>query len=123
PIPKPPQPLVHVLPAAEDLGRVYQADLPINAGMRAFARDERALPPVDGSTWSAWRKAANEDHRAFVMPPPMPGAADLGQIISGLSSSLAHGTRLVNGAGNYTVWVHRFFQYKRYGTQLAPMSG
>jgi acetolactate synthase I/II/III large subunit len=123
PIPKPPQPLVHVLPAAEDLGRVYQSDLPINAGMRAFASAARALPAVDGSAWSAWRKAANEDHRAFMTPPPMPGAVDLGAIIAALSKSLPDDAMIVNGAGNYTVWVHRFFQYKRYGTQLAPMSG
>jgi acetolactate synthase-1/2/3 large subunit len=123
PIPKPPQALVHVLPAAEDLGRVYQADLPIEAGVRAFARAARAQKPVDGSAWSAWRKAGNDDHRAFIAPPPMPGGIDLGAIIRSLSETLPEDALIVNGAGNYTVWVHRFFQYKRYGTQLAPMSG
>ncbi|HEX9769107.1 MAG TPA: thiamine pyrophosphate-binding protein, partial [Kiloniellales bacterium] len=36
-IPKPKQRLVHVYPGAEELGRVYQAELPILAGMPAFA--------------------------------------------------------------------------------------
>jgi acetolactate synthase-1/2/3 large subunit len=30
---------------------------------------------------------------------------------------------LTNGAGNYTVWCHRFYAFRRYGTQLAPCSG
>ena len=30
---------------------------------------------------------------------------------------------VTNGAGNYTVWVHRFFRHRRFGTQLAPTSG
>jgi acetolactate synthase-1/2/3 large subunit len=28
-----------------------------------------------------------------------------------------------NGAGNYTVWVHRFWRYRKYRTELAPTSG
>mgnify|MGYP003623102005 CR=1 FL=1 len=30
---------------------------------------------------------------------------------------------LCNGAGNYTTWLHRFFRYKRFGTQLGPTAG
>ena len=30
---------------------------------------------------------------------------------------------VVNGAGNFAVWVHRFFRYRRFGTQAAPVSG
>ena len=30
---------------------------------------------------------------------------------------------LASGAGNYTAWVHRYFQFRRHGTQLAPKSG
>src|ERR1044071_8834693 len=36
-LPVPKQKLVHVHASAEELGRVYQATLPINAGMQAFA--------------------------------------------------------------------------------------
>src|SRR5690606_3956083 len=28
-----------------------------------------------------------------------------------------------NGAGNFSLWVHRFYRYRRYGTQFAPASG
>ena len=30
---------------------------------------------------------------------------------------------ITNGAGNYTVWAHRFYEFRRYGTQLAPCAG
>ena len=32
-------------------------------------------------------------------------------------------TILTNGAGNFTVWAHRFWTFRRYRTQLAPLSG
>ncbi|HEY2231152.1 MAG TPA: thiamine pyrophosphate-dependent enzyme, partial [Xanthobacteraceae bacterium] len=30
---------------------------------------------------------------------------------------------ICNGAGNFSVWVHRYYRYRRYGTQVAPISG
>ena len=30
---------------------------------------------------------------------------------------------LTNGAGNFSVWAHRFYEFSRYRTQLAPTSG
>ena len=30
---------------------------------------------------------------------------------------------VTNGAGNFTVWLHRFYTFRRYRTQLAPCSG
>ncbi len=30
---------------------------------------------------------------------------------------------LCNGAGNFATWVHRFWPFRQYGTQLAPTSG
>ena len=30
---------------------------------------------------------------------------------------------LTSGAGNFTVWAHRFYVFRRYRTQLAPLSG
>jgi acetolactate synthase I/II/III large subunit len=30
---------------------------------------------------------------------------------------------VTNGAGNYTIWLQRFFAFHRFGTQLAPRNG
>ncbi len=42
-IPAPQQKLVHIHPGAEELGRVYHADIPVNASMPAFARRRQGL--------------------------------------------------------------------------------
>ena len=40
-----------------------------------------------------------------------------------LVENLPEDAILTNGAGNYTVWVHRFYQHRRFRTQVAPTSG
>jgi len=122
-IPVPHQKLVHVHGSAEELGRVYQATLPINAGMEAFAAAAHAMRPVDPAAWRGLREAARADYLANIVPPKVPGAVQMGEIIAWLNANLPDDAILTNGAGNYTVWLHRFFQYRRFRTQLAPTSG
>ena len=43
--------------------------------------------------------------------------------MSQIEGALAKDAIVTNGAGNYTVWVHRFHRHRRYVTQLAPISG
>jgi acetolactate synthase-1/2/3 large subunit len=45
------------------------------------------------------------------------------EIIGWLSKNLPEDAILTNGAGNYAAFLHRYFSFKRYGTQLAPTSG
>ena len=40
-----------------------------------------------------------------------------------LDETLPDDAIVANGAGNYTVWVHRFFRYRRPATELAPTNG
>ncbi|MBX6323259.1 MAG: thiamine pyrophosphate-binding protein [Rhodospirillaceae bacterium] len=122
-IPVPAQTLVHVHAGAEELGRVYQAALPINAGMAPFAAAARALPLVDRSAWRDWAAAANADYRAWIRPTRCPGAVQMAEIMAWLRERLPPDAILTNGAGNYATWAHRFHQYRRLGTQLAPTSG
>src|SRR5262249_15645886 len=58
-VPRPEQELVHVYMGAEELGRVYQPDLPINAGMTQFAAAARSLRPVDSSAWATMTEKAH----------------------------------------------------------------
>ena len=122
-VPRPEQKLVHAYMGAEELGRVYQADLPINAGMPAFAAAARALEPVDSSEWAADTEAAHREYLDYSKPVPNPGALQLAEIIATLREQLPPETIVCNGAGNYSGWVHRFWRFRRYGTQLAPTSG
>ncbi len=125
-VPRPAQPLVHVHPGAEELGRVYAADLLIQAAMPAFAAAAAALPaPESGEIrWRDWTAAAHAEYLDFVSPLPTEAAVDLAQIVSGLSERLPPRETIVcNGAGNYAGWVHRYYRYPGCRAQLAPTSG
>jgi acetolactate synthase-1/2/3 large subunit len=122
-IPRPRQTLVHVHGGVEELGRVYQADLPINAGSAAFAAAARRLPPVDAAAWRAGTAAAHAEYLATLEPTPMPGALDMGAVMKTLRARLPADAIMTNGAGNYTGWLHRFYPFRTYRTQLAPTSG
>ncbi|MFG1181971.1 thiamine pyrophosphate-binding protein [Xanthobacter versatilis] len=126
-LPRPAQRFVHVHADPLELGRVYQADLPINAGMPEFAAAAAALKPRGAAgwhaPWSAAVKAARADYLADQTPGAMPGRLDLGAVMVHLRESLPRDAILTNGAGNYAIWVHRFHRYGGFRTQLAPTSG
>ena len=47
----------------------------------------------------------------------------MGEVMAWLRSRLPDDATITNGAGNFSVWAHRFYEFRRYGTQLAPQSG
>ena len=123
--PVPQQTLVHVHADANELGRVYQATLPINSGMRNFAQALAALPALDVQ-WQSWTRTAREAymaHSTASVPEIVPNGVDLSQVVAHLSEVLPADSIISNGAGNYTVWVHRFYRYRQSATELAPTSG
>jgi acetolactate synthase-1/2/3 large subunit len=125
-LPAPPvaaQTLVHVHPDPNELGRVYQPALGIVAGMQPFAAALAAGAGVDGAQWAEWTRAARAEYERWSALPIGSERLDLSAAIRVLRDELPDDTIYCNGAGNYTVWVHRFTRYRRWGTQLAPQSG
>lgn len=122
-IPVPAQKLVHVHASAEELGRVYQAALPINSGMAAFARAARKLAPVDHKAWDSWTTAARADYLENIKHGTIPGNLQMGEIMAWLRERLPADAILTNGAGNYATWSHRFYQYRHFRSQLGPTNG
>jgi acetolactate synthase-1/2/3 large subunit len=124
-VPVPEQPLVHVHPDPGELGRVYQPTLAITAGMRSFAAAVNDAVSVDGRRWAQWSQAARADYEQWSEPTARPERSnvDLGEIVSVLGRCMPENTIYCNGAGNYTVWLHRYLRYRGWGTQLAPQSG
>ena len=121
--PVPAQTLVHVHAAAEELGRVYQATLAINAGPVPFAAALGDLALPASAARKDWCRAARADYLAHIAPPEIPGPLQMGQIMADLRARLPAETVVANGAGNYTTWANRFYQYRGYGSQLAPTAG
>ena len=124
--PNPVQTLIHIHPDASELGRVYQADLPVQASMPAIAAALDALPPLTERPWTEWTAAARADYLAYSLPPTSPAelnGVDLAAVVSHLSEVLPEDAVISNGAGNYAVWVHRFYRYRAARCQLAPTNG
>jgi acetolactate synthase-1/2/3 large subunit len=123
--PVPEQALVHVHPDADELGRVYTPRLGILAGVRSFAASVASAGPVSGERWAEWAAEARSDFEAWSTPSeaPRPAGVDLAYVVGVLRAELPDDAIVCNGAGNYTVWIHRFYRYRRFGTQLAPQSG
>jgi acetolactate synthase I/II/III large subunit len=123
-IPAPRQTLVHVFPGIEELGRVYRPHLAINATPTAFAAALEGLEPPNELKWSKETPTAHADFLAWTdKPTAVPGPVNLGEIIVRLREKLPADAVICNGAGNFSIWVHRYARYRRYGTQLAPISG
>jgi acetolactate synthase-1/2/3 large subunit len=117
-IPEPAVPVVHVHPGAEELGRIYRPALAINATPGALL----ASAPRGPGGGSRIRQA-HADYLDWSTPQPDHGALQFGEIVHWLRDHLPEDAVITNGAGNYSIWLHRFFRYRRFGTQLAPVSG
>lgn len=124
--PRPAQALIHIHAGAEELGRVYTAELLINASMSQAAPALAQLAPPADLRWRDWTAAANADYRANLVPTPV-APLDMAEVIRLIDAKLPEGSIFTNGAGNYSGWLHRFHRYTalhRFGkTQLAPTSG
>jgi acetolactate synthase-1/2/3 large subunit len=125
--PKARQTLVHIHASAEELNRVYQADLAINATMNAAARSLEVLSAPPELPWQAWTEAARADYEGNLVPQPLPGSIDMPAVVALLQKHLPADAVLTNGAGNFASWTHRFFRHhglaKGVKTQLAPTAG
>ncbi|MFC7052243.1 thiamine pyrophosphate-binding protein [Hansschlegelia quercus] len=122
-VPTPRQALVHIHADPEELGRVYQPALAINASPAAFAAALEAVQPPQTIPWEGEAEAA---HAAYLewseTVPPHPGDVQMAEVIDALRA-LPQDAIVANGAGNYAIWLHRFHRFRAYGTQAAPNSG
>jgi acetolactate synthase-1/2/3 large subunit len=95
----------------------------INAGMPEFAAAASALAPVDSSHWAGWARSGREEYLKFIKPTATPGQLNFGEILAYLREHVPAETIITNGAGNYTAWCHRFYEFSVPRTQLAPTNG
>jgi acetolactate synthase-1/2/3 large subunit len=123
-IPVPRQRLVHVHADPNEIGRVYQPALGINATPTAFAAALETVQPPNRIAWTEETRQARQDYLGWTeVPPRVPGALDMGQAMAWLRERLPRDAIVTNGAGNYAIWVGRFLRFREFGTQLAPTSG
>ncbi|GGF46573.1 thiamine pyrophosphate protein [Azorhizobium oxalatiphilum] len=123
-IPNPRQTLVHIHPGAEELGKVYQPALALEATPGSFVAAMAAHAPGQTPRWAEDVKTAHADYLAWTeTPATLPGAFQYGEAMVHLRETLPPEAIVCNGAGNYATWLHRYYRLRKRGTQLAPTSG
>ncbi len=123
-IPQPDQPLVHIHPDAEELGRVYRPSLSIHASPAAFCKAAEGLQPPAELKGAGEAERAHTDYLAWSgARPQTPGSLQMAGVIDWIEDNLPDDTIFTNGAGNYATWLHRFHRFRKFGTQAAPTSG
>ena len=124
--PRPAQKLIHIHAGAEELGRVYAADLMLQSAMACAAKALEGLSPPPSLPWTAWTAGAHADYEANFDPVPV-APLDMAELVKTIQRLGPADSVLTNGAGNYSGWLHRFYRYPglQHGgrTQLAPTSG
>jgi acetolactate synthase-1/2/3 large subunit len=125
-VPRPLQKLVHVHAGAEELGRVYAADLLLQSSMACAAKALETLAAPTSLPWTDWTQAAHADYEANHVAPSVE-PLDLAVVMKTVQRLAPADTVYTNGAGNYSGWLHRYVRYfglQHHGrTQLAPTSG
>ncbi len=117
-IPKPAQKLIHVHPGAEELGRIYAPDLSINATPGAFLN---SMAGQGGKTHDLG--SAHQDYLDWTDLPKVPGAVQMSEVIGHLRTHAPKDAIVTNGAGNYAIWLNRFWRFLRRDGYLGPTSG
>jgi acetolactate synthase I/II/III large subunit len=121
---RPVQRLVHVHPDPGEIGAVYQPELGIVAGLEAFAAAARKLPAAGADQRVGLIEDKREAYeRNLRETRDLPGPLQLSAVMAALRERLGPDAILTNGAGNFSVWAHRFYEFHRYPTQLGPQSG
>jgi acetolactate synthase I/II/III large subunit len=125
--PVPEQALVHVHSGLEELGRVYQPLLMINSGMPQFAARLAAMNPFESAPWGDYTRSGRAEYEGWQQRPALyrqrEPSLDLWQVMRQLRQAMPRDAIIANGAGNFSIWLHRFFRYGALGTQVAPTSG
>ena len=124
--PRPKQKLVHIHAGAEELGRVYAADLMLQSSMACAAKSLESLAAPQSLPWADFTAAVTADYAANLVAPAVE-PMDMAVVVKTLQRLLPESTVYTNGAGNYSGWLHRYCRHpglQHHGrTQLAPTSG
>ena len=125
-IPMPQMDMVHIHADANELGRIYHAAQSINATPQAMTAALAQLgKPTAQPKWAQHTADAHAEYQAWSDPSQIqiPGNLQMGEIMGHLREVLPADTIFCNGAGNFATWVHRFWPFTTFASQLAPTSG
>lgn len=125
-VPQPKQRLIHCHRDARELGRVYQPDIAVQADASVLLQAMHGAEAPKAPAWGAWTAQGRAAFAAFTDARPTNPeicGVDLTQAMLHLAETLPSNAIVTNGAGNYSVWLHRFYQYRAPRTELATTCG
>ena len=122
-LPKMSAQLVHSHASDAELGKVYIADLPLQAGPNAMADALSEITLVEDENRQTWCADAKASYEASFTISPQPGALDMGAVLAHIRGVLPKDAIITNGAGNFATWPSKFIKYNKDMRLLAPQSG
>lgn len=115
------QALIHIHADPSEIGRVYRPELAVVGQPGPVVK--QLAKAAQNRSGGDWLREARADFDAWQEPQETPGALKMEQVIAHLNEALPDDAIVTNGAGNYSAWLHRYYRYRGWRTQLAPTSG
>jgi acetolactate synthase I/II/III large subunit len=122
-LPRGDQAVIQVDIDPEEVGATVSAEIGLvsDAGAALDALLERAPIPPTARDWT-------DAHEAYLDSSTIPpGRASQGihpaQVVGAMREALPADTLLTNDAGNFSIFIHRYWRYNHPGTQLASTNG
>lgn len=123
--PQPAQPLVHIYPDAEPIGRVFRTDVGILADPAGLLAALAKLPAAHAGPRGEWAgeiKRFIDDFVAFRPSMPADGV-DFGRVVEAVSRHAPADATIITDAGNFSSWVHRHWRVTPANLMLGAIAG
>ena len=112
-LPKMSAQLIHSHISDAEIGKIYIADLPLQASPNAMAEALADITLDDDETRRAWCADAKASYDASFTISPQPGALDMGAVLAHIRTILPPDAIITNGAGNFATWPSKFIKYNK----------
>ena len=122
-LPRNDQPVIQIDIDPNEVGATVPAELGLvsDAGTALAALAEQAPSPSEERDWA-------EGHTAYLDSSTIPPdrateGIDPARVVGAMREALPEDALLTNDAGNFSIFIHRYWRYDHPGTQLAPTNG
>ena len=124
--PTPAQPLIHVYPDAEVIGKVFEAEQGVicDAGPFLEGLAARNAPPAAAAraTWTERLHGVYSD-LAHWDPKPVDDGVEFGHVVAALADNLEPDAVLITDGGNFSSWVHRYYPFQPSNIMIGAVAG
>jgi acetolactate synthase-1/2/3 large subunit len=124
--PVPDQPMIHVWPDTEEVGRVFQPELGLGCDPHEFIKAMMAAGPGDLPTGrKGWVKRLNDAHKSVMDWTPVSANDGLvfGHVVEAINKHLTKDAVVTTDAGNFSSWPARFLHLGQENTFIGATVG